>query len=368
MKTVNDIFILFLVFMFSACEQKIEYVNPTWAQPEQPEKGAVVKIDYFKPDDTQVFSWKARPNSTYKLYFDLDQKFENPTVLDVGARESLTMSNRDFLNMLREMYPEFSSIKRFFWKLEQDTGGEISTSWRYFDAVVSIESFVDPRDGEIYEARQFVMLDGSLMTIMAENLRAKVYADGTELPIPYKGGSRDDEVFNSRVGGYYNWTTAVRMTWEEAKQATLKGEHIQGICPEGWHLPSLAEFDKLRSFLGPSDGANKIKDPTYWHTTEPLTNSARMGVVASGYYWDEHIQGTTLGLGSGNPVAGFWSSTPYLAGLRLAWGENPTEDNMEKATFLSLYDDSQGVHLQGAPIIPGGQNRRYPCRCIMDEF
>ena len=51
--------------------------------------------------------------------------------------------------------------------------------------MLSIESFVDGRDGERYGAQQFILSDGSLMTLMSENLRAKVYSDGEELPYPY---------------------------------------------------------------------------------------------------------------------------------------------------------------------------------------
>lgn len=359
----------FMVFIFSACDTKIEYVDATWARPISPEMGASIKVDFFKQDSEQVFRWEARPNSTYRVMFDTDYGFENPRVYDAGAQDSLAIPNREFLNMLKDLYPDFSSIKRYFWRVEQNTNGKIATSWRYFDALLSIESFIDERDGEEYEARQFVMPDGSLMTIMAENLRAKVYADGTALPTPYKGGSSSDPVFNAKVGGYYPWASVVRMSWDEAKEATLNKEHVQGICPDGWHVPSLEEFDKLRLFWGPTTGANLIKDPNYWRTTATVTNSTGMGVVASGYYWDEHVTGTTLGLDSdGNPVAGFWSSTPYLKGLQLAWGENPTEDDKNKATLLSMYDDAQGVYLQGYPIVQGDQNRCYPVRCIMDEF
>lgn len=57
------------------------------------------------------------------------------------------------------------------------------TSWRYFSAIPLVESFTDARDGEVYGPCQFILNDGSLMTIMSENLRATVYADGEPLPV-----------------------------------------------------------------------------------------------------------------------------------------------------------------------------------------
>lgn len=368
MKRIIQYTIILFFILLTACEQKVEYVDPTWARPIYPAEGATVKIDFFKPEDMQAFSWDVKPNSTYKIYFDTDMHFLKPYVFDMGKGDSLKISNQELLDVLRQVWPDFASIKRFFWKVEQNTDGEISSTWRYFSAILSVESFIDERDGEQYEARQFVLNDGSLMTIMAENLRAKNYSDGEALPLPYKPAQTDDALFNLKAGGYYSWATAVRMTWDEAKAATLSGQPIQGVCPDGWHVPSLAEFDKLINHLGTYTAANLAKDPAYWKSTDNVTNSSKLNIIASGYYWHEGVEFLTQALDHDNPFAGFWSSTPYLKGLQFAWGESALEDNKDKATLMSLYDDVEGIYLQGYSIVPNVENRCYPIRCIMDEI
>lgn len=368
MKKIIQYTAIFALILLTACEQKVENVDPTWARAIYPNEGATVKIDFFKPDALQTFTWEIRPNSTYKIYFDADMHFQNSFVFDVGTKDSLKVTNQEFLNVLREVWPDFTSIKRFFWKVEQNTNGEIFTTWRYFNAILAVESFVDKRDGEEYEARQFVLNDGSLMTIMAENLRAKKYSDGTPLPLPYKGAYTSDPIYNAKAGGYYSWATTVRISWDEAKAATLNKENIQGICPDGWHVPSLAEFDKLRRYLGTESGGNLVKDPSYWKTTANITNSTKLNIIASGYYWHEGVGFITQGLDDGNPFTGFWSSTPYLKGQQFAWGEAALDDDKNKATLMSMYDDVEGIYLQGYSAIPGVENRCYPIRCIMDEI
>ncbi len=359
--------VLGLIF-FGSCKENIDYINPTWARAVFPDEGATVKIDFFEPDQTQVFRWETRANASYKIYFDIDMHFQNPYIMDMGSKDSLSIKNSELLEILRDVYPGFASIKRFFWKVEQNIGGDIKTTWRYFNAILSVESFVDCRDGERYEARQFVLEDGSLMTIMAENLRAKIYTDGSTLSLPYKAAIHPDPSFVEKAGGYYSWATAVNMTWDDAKVATLNDEPIQGVCPCGWHLPSYKEIDALRNHLGLYTGGNAVKDPSYWKNVDNVSNDSRMNIIASGYYWHENMAFLTQPFGgTDESMAGLWTSTPYLKGLEFAWGEKALDDDKNKAVMMSLYDEVEGIYLQGYSIIPSVENRCYPVRCIMDE-
>lgn len=48
-------------------------------------------------------------------------------------------------------------------------------------------------------------------------------------------------------------------------QAASAGNHVQGICPQGWHVPSRAEVDTLLAFVGgASVGSDKLKADTIW--------------------------------------------------------------------------------------------------------
>lgn len=99
---------------------------------------------------------------------------------------------------------------------------------------------------------------------MLENLRAEIWPDGntTDLNISknlpaaqYTPGDTearyyypnfDEQYFldNPHHGYVYSWNAAARTstTSQEANEAT-KG---QGICPNGWHLPTFEEWEQLR--------------------------------------------------------------------------------------------------------------------------
>jgi uncharacterized protein (TIGR02145 family) len=370
MKKMRKYALLTSIVSLAACSQKIDRVTPTWARAISPDEGATVKIDFFRPNDYQTFKWEARASSTYRICFDVDMHFLNPCTFDMGTKDSLAIKNQDLLDALRQVWPDFSSIKRFFWRVEQNTGGRVETTWRYFSAILYVENFVDDRDGERYEARQFVVGDGSLMTVMAENLRAGVYADGSPLVLPFRVAESEDPIFNHKAGHYYSWATAIKgMSWEEAKSATLGGTPVQGICPDGWHMPSYAEIDKLREHLGHYDGGNKVKDPSYWKTTATIDNSSKMSIIASGFYWRSTSEVISNDLFSSYPVAGFWSATPYLQGLPVEW-DTALSDDHNRAIAMTFYDDNHGINFQGYGIVPGpdNENRHYPVRCIMNSL
>ena len=157
-----------------------------------------------------------------------------------------------------------------------------------------------------------------------------------------------------KVGRYYSWAAATRLTWDEAKAAYEAGQTVQGICPEGWHLPSMDEFNALREYLG-ADGANAVKDPSYWPTTAGITNSAKMNVAVSGFYWHEGLTFLT------DPTftARFWTSTPRLRGMQFAYGDSASADDPTKAVLLSIYDDASTLNMQSYSIVPSVENHMY---------
>ena len=64
-----------------------------------------------------------------------------------------------------------------------------------------------------------------------------------------------------------------KYTWQEMMQyATLEGE--QGICPEGWHIPTNDEWKTLTNFLGGQDVAGgKLKETGTVHWKSPNTDA-----------------------------------------------------------------------------------------------
>ena len=96
-----------------------------------------------------------------------------------------------------------------------------------------INTLVDPRDGNIY---RIVNIEDKWW--MAENLRiGKIISDSlfqleNNIIETYK--NRFSDSIDS-VGGVYRWLEAIN----------YHKSNIQGICPDGWHIPTYAEWNDL---------------------------------------------------------------------------------------------------------------------------
>ena len=87
---------------------------------------------------------------------------------------------------------------------------------------------------------------------MKENLRTTRFADSTTIPLngpnsytePYRYAPLNNESTVENYGYLYNWA-AMRYA-----NATSSHFSFQGICPNGWHVPSDAEWSQLTSYVG----------------------------------------------------------------------------------------------------------------------
>lgn len=166
----------------------------------------------------------------------------------------------------------------------------------------------------------------------AENLRTQQYRNGDTIPsLPQaqdwrftrQGAQavyRSEEAMLAAYGRLYNWYAVT---------------DPRGLCPEGWHVPTAAEWDTLTAALG-SDSVvgGMLKDTAYWDPPNTgATNASgfngRPGGARSergdslfegayGYYWTSTLDGadkavfrflgtynTDLYRGSSEPQDGF---------------------------------------------------------------
>jgi uncharacterized protein (TIGR02145 family) len=96
-------------------------------------------------------------------------------------------------------------------------------------------------------------------------------------------------------GGLYEWTEAMQY---------LAAEGTQGICPNGWHIPTLAEYEELVSNVG--DEAAKLVYVNQSANAFTPTNETGFSALFGGirYYSDgsfTHLDHYTY----------FWSSSQY---------------------------------------------------------
>ena len=99
------------------------------------------------------------------------------------------------------------------------------------------------------------------------SLHATKYADGTDLTL---GSPTTGNLYSSTVGYYYTpypsnaptGDAAARIqiwgymyNWAAATRG-VSGDNVQGICPNGWHIPSMADWNTLDNYVKSTYGCN----------------------------------------------------------------------------------------------------------------
>ena len=172
-----------------------------------------------------------------------------------------------------------------------------------------------------YEGNVYATVQIGNQCWMKENMRATKYADGTSItqattsqssittPYYYNPGNP------TNYGYLYNWPAA-------------KGLHSdnQGICPDGWHVPSYGEWTELTQYVGSHSNyrcssnystwiAKALAATTGWNTstdtcvpgnTPSGNNATGFSALPAGNFSEYN----NSYYGSGD-IAYFWSSTEY---------------------------------------------------------
>ena len=176
---------------------------------------------------------------------------------------------------------------------------------------VSLDSMTDPRDGQTYRTVKI----GS-QTWMAQNLNYK-----TDSSYCYK----DDTSNCTKYGRLYNFAVAVGKPESECgkdKACRLPPEDIQGVCPTGWHLPSMAEWDSLFAVVGGrSDAGRVLKSSWGWKKHwEPVFQDrfTVLGKILDAIIFARPIRSLSGWLSSGNG-SDTYSFSVLPTGCRHAW-------------------------------------------------
>jgi uncharacterized protein (TIGR02145 family) len=117
---------------------------------------------------------------------------------------------------------------------------------------------------------------------MAKNLRTTRYADGTPIPKVEGNSAWDNLAYNDKAfcwylddsityaesyGAYYTFEAA-----NNGETSTANPSGVQGACPDGWHIPSDAEWQELIDYLAQAghEGTQGVvlKDTESWLTND----------------------------------------------------------------------------------------------------
>ena len=174
-----------------------------------------------------------------------------------------------------------------------------SLAWRYRNPNVEYDTIFDSRDG-----RAYLTVKIGDQVWMAENLNYRGEGSDT-LGICMNFGESKCDLY----GRYYGWLEAMNVDFPQdtadGKFEVSIPENARGICPEGFRVPTLAEYGRLRTHLD-SLGYGKAD----WIAT--ASNTSGFGLLFGGYYDSEDDEFYDL------------YDDAYL------WSYNPEESGFEK--------------------------------------
>ncbi len=189
------------------------------------------------------------------------------------------------------------------------------------------DDFTDTRDGKVYKTTCI-----GNQTWMAENLNFN--ASGSLF--------YDNEAANGAIyGRLYSWD--VIMNGEASSDKVPSG--VKGICPEGWHLPSKAEWNILINNLGGElNAGGAIRDTVGWNPPNiGATNSSGFNAKPGGI---ENGEGFFSDIGEN---VYWWTSTVDAI---LPGGRSLYVVNGNQFLYVMFYSTFPNFHLS--------------CRCVMD--
>lgn len=218
-----------------------------------------------------------------------------------------------------------------------------------------------------YDGNSYGTIAIGSQTWMAENLKVTHFADGTAIPLVSVESEWDalestglaycwyDNMieYKDTAGALYTWAAA--MNGAESTMAIPSG--VQGVCPDGWHLPSDEEWKSMEIFLGMSQAEADSYD---WRGTDEGTQLKETGFS----HWDGSITG-------GSNTSGF---TAIAGGFRGIQGEffsegqygafwtATSQSETEKAWYRTLYYDNDEIYRQYNYMSQG-----FSVRCVEDE-
>lgn len=207
-----------------------------------------------------------------------------------------------------------------------------------------LQNAVTDIDGNSYDAIQI-----GNQVWMTDNLRTTRYADGSTIPLgdsnsytePYRyapglNQSSEENMSNAAQYSYlYNWSAVMNV----ASSSTSNPSGVQGICPDGWHVPSDAEWTELTTYV--KSQPNYLSSGSAEHIAKALAatwgwNSSNMTDVPG------NNPSTNNSTGFSAPPAGYWDDgTHNFGGKAYFW--SATEGYNQDAYGLEIHNDYEIV-------------------------
>ncbi|MCC8155146.1 MAG: SusE domain-containing protein [Tannerellaceae bacterium] len=269
-----------------------------------PADGATYILDYQSSQQViSTVTWDCTaPNIIYVLEYSLSDDMSNSKVTELTKNKSVDFTHQLLDNMLSDLGGSYLT-KTIYWRITSSVTVMTEPSEiRSMNLTGMLRPFTDYRNRNNPETYEVVKIGNNFW--MAENLRATIYSDGsafTTVDVPSKS-YEGEPVYNTAITGqYYTWPTAVRnMELAGTSETTI----IQEVCPDGWHISTVQDWEDLISDLSATP-AMEVKSTSYWANTWGITNSSGLNIVPSGVFWHNNLQVPD----NGTNKASFWTTT-----------------------------------------------------------
>ncbi len=175
-------------------------------------------------------------------------------------------------------------------------------------------------------------------TWMAENLKTTRFSDSTEIPSVNSNNwiylttpgfcwfNNDEMEYKNEYGALYNWYAV-----------SMANNGNKNICPEGWHVPSDAEWTELSTILG-ANSASKLRESgnAHWsYSGISGTNETGFSALPAGY------RGSIGSFLDMEYIGSWWSNSASYAEKAwrraISYDENVIQkDDVDKINGLSV--------------------------------
>jgi uncharacterized protein (TIGR02145 family) len=144
---------------------------------------------------------------------------------------------------------------------------------------------------------------------MRENLRTIKYNDATNIP----NLTNDNDWSNTYSGAYCYYNNSSSNASSYGALYNWYAVNTGKLCPSGWHVPTVNEFDALIDYLGGNNAAGgemKTTGYTYWYSPNPASNSSNFSARGGGSRYDTESTEGDLGVFEMLKYWGiFWTSS-----------------------------------------------------------
>jgi uncharacterized protein (TIGR02145 family) len=201
-----------------------------------------------------------------------------------------------------------------------------------------------------FEGYYYNIINIGTQVWMGENLKTTKYSDGTSIPLVNSENTWGALTTTSKAYSWYNDNINSKdiygtlYTWAAAMNGTVSSSTdpsgVQGVCPTGWHLPSLAEWTELETFLGGSNIAGgKMKESGITHWDGPNTGATNESGFTGLPGGIRQEIGSCVNMG----VHGvWWSSTEP----ELDYARTTTLTNWAESTFINTNPKKRGLSVR----------------------